>query len=154
MCDKVELCVIIVSQIMKYRMACILYIHSIMEAKNHSTNAVLILEDDRDLAESIRLFLEDVYPVYITNDPAKLNAYITKYDIKLLVTDLDNTNPNLKKKLRMIKSSYPGVKIILMYIFLDEDSYKSNSILQEADDYIFKPFDTDVFRYKIDRLLA
>ena len=39
-------------------------------------------------------------------------------------------------------------------MFLDEDEHRDHSILKEADDYIFKPFDADVFRYKIDRLLT
>jgi DNA-binding response OmpR family regulator len=135
-------------------MAYILYVFFVMGTVNNSANAVLILEDDRDLADSIRLFLEDVYPVYIIDDPSKLRTYITKYRIKLLVTDLDMAYQNLQHNLQVIKSSNPGVKIILMYMFLDEDGQKNHSILNEADDYIFKPFDADVFRYKVDRLLA
>ena len=119
-----------------------------------STNGVLILENDKDLADSIRIFLEDVYSVYIIDDPSKIKAYISKYGIKLLVTDLDLPHPNLRNKLQSIKTSNPGIKIILMYMFLDEDGQRDSSILKEADDYIFKPFDADVFRYKVDRLLA
>jgi DNA-binding response OmpR family regulator len=118
------------------------------------TNSVLILENDKDLADSIRVFLEDVYAVYIIDDPAQIKNYISKYGIKLLVTDLDMADPNLINNLHMLKNSYPGIKIILMYMFLDEDGKKDSSLLKEADDYIFKPFDADVFRYKIDRLLA
>jgi len=118
------------------------------------SNGVLILEDDKDLADSIRVFLEDVYSVYIIDDPSKIKTYITKYGIKLLVTDLDMPHPNLRNKLQSVKTSNPGVKIILMYMFLDEDGQRDSSILKEADDYIFKPFDADVFRYKVDRLLA
>jgi DNA-binding NtrC family response regulator len=116
--------------------------------------AVLILEDDKDLADSIRIFLEDNYSVYVIDDPSEINNAISKYGIKLLVTDLDMTLPDLQKILQMIKSANPGVKIILMYMFLDDDDSSNHSILKEADDYIFKPFDADVFRYKIDRLLA
>jgi DNA-binding NtrC family response regulator len=125
-----------------------------MKRADVSTNGVLILENDKDLADSIRVFLEDVYSVYIIDDPSEIKTYITKYRIKLLVTDLDMPHPNLRNKLQSIKSSNPGIKIILMYMFLDEDGQKDSSILKEADDYIFKPFDADVFRYKVDRLLA
>lgn len=125
-----------------------------MKKADVSTTSVLILEDDKDLADSIRVFLEDVYSVYIIDDPSKIKPYIMKYGIKLLVTDLDMPHANLRNKLQSLKSSYPGVKIILMYMFLDEDGKKDSSILKEADDYIFKPFDADVFRYKVDRLLA
>jgi len=125
-----------------------------MKKADVSTASVLILENDKDLAESIRVFLEDVYSVYIIDDPSMIKTYINKYGIKLLVTDLDTPHKNLKNKLQSLRSSYPRVKIILMYMFLDEDGMKDSSILKEADDYIFKPFDADVFRYKVDQLLA
>jgi len=125
-----------------------------MKKVNIPMNGVLILENDKDLADSIRLFLEDLYSVYIIDDPSKINKYLTKYKIKLLVTDLDMPHPNLRNKLKSVKISNPGIKIILMYMFLDEDGQKDSSILKEADDHIFKPFDADVFRYKVDRLLA
>ena len=125
-----------------------------MKKADVSATSVLILENDKDLAESIRVFLEDVYSVYIIDDPSKIRAYIDKYGIKLLVTDLDMPHTNLLNKLQSLKSSFPGIKIILMYMFLDEDGKLDSSILKEADDYIFKPFDADVFRYKVDRLLA
>ena len=125
-----------------------------MKKADNSATSVLILENDKDLADSIRVFLEDVYSVYIIDDPSKIMTYIDKYRIKLLVTDLDTPHPNLINRLHSLRTSNPSVKIILMYMFLDEDGKKDSSILKEADDYIFKPFDADVFRYKVDRLLA
>jgi len=135
-------------------MAHILYINMVMALVSKTANAVLILEKDRDLANSIRVFLEDVYQVYIIDDPSELVSHIRRYGIKLLVTDLDYANADLQTNLHNIRSSNPGVKIILMYMFLDDDNQKSHSILKEADDYIFKPFDADVFRYKVDKLLS
>jgi DNA-binding NtrC family response regulator len=116
--------------------------------------AVLILEKDLDLADSIRMFLEDVYPVYILDDPSKLRSHINRYGIKLIVTDLDMATKDFHKKILNIRSAHPAVKIILMYMFLDEDEVKNHAILKEADDFIFKPFDANVFRHKVDRLLA
>ena len=119
-----------------------------------SAKSVLILEKDQDLADSIRVFLEDAYPVYIINDPSKLVSHIKKYGIKLLVTDLDYSNHDLQSNLHELRLSIPGIKIILMYMFLDDENRKSHTLLKEADDYIFKPFDADVFRYKVDKLLS
>ncbi len=72
----------------------------------------------------------------------------------MLVTDLDYSNADLRSNLLDIRSCTPGIKIILMYMFLDDENQKSHSLLKEADDYIFKPFDADVFRYKVDKLLS
>ena len=125
-----------------------------MKTVNVPPNGVLILESDKDLADSIRVFLEDIYAVYIIDNPSEIKSYIEKYKIKLIVTDLDMPYPNLRNSLQLVRSSNPGIKIILMYMFLDEDEKRNSSILKEADDHIFKPFDADVFRYKVDRLLA
>ena len=116
--------------------------------------AVLILEKDRDLADSIRMFLEDMYPVYIIDDPSKLRSHINRYGIKLVVTDLDIATSDFHENLHSIRSANPAVKFIMMYMFLDEDDSKNYAILKEADDFIFKPFDATVFRHKVDRLLA
>ena len=135
-------------------MAHILYRTNIMATLSKSAKAVLILEKDSDLANSIRVFLEDVYPVYIINDPSELVSHINRYGIKLLVTDLEFVNADLQSNIHDLRSSHPGIKVIFMYMFLDEDNQKSHSLLKEADDHIFKPFDADVLRYKVDKLLS
>ena len=125
-----------------------------MQEKTKTEKPVLILEKDRDLAESIRTFLEDVYPVYILDNPSKLRAHINRYGIRLIVTDLDMASRELHTKLHSIRIDNPALKIILMYMFLDEDELKNHAILKQADDFIFKPFDATVFRHKVDNLLA
>ena len=120
----------------------------------NTPNAVLILESDHDLAESIRLYLEDMYRVYIIDNPRKIKSYVRRYGIKLVVSDLDVPSPELRNTLRMIRTANPGIKIILMYMFLDEDARSNHSILNEADDHIFKPFDAAVLRCKVERLLT
>ena len=113
---------------------------------------VLLLEKDIDLADSIRAFLEDSYQVFVTENPDDLQLYISRYSIHLVITDVDVLHPNLDKILKNIKSSAPQVKIILMYLFLDEDEISENSVFLDADDIILKPFDGDVLRHKLDKL--
>ena len=122
------------------------------QVKNNK--AVLIIEGDKDLADSIKLYLEDSYRVYITKDPAQIGRYISRYHIKLILTDIDVASPELQKKLIHLKTSNPDVKIILMYMFLDEDEVQEQPFFKNADDYIFKPFDADVLKNKLDKLLA
>ena len=116
--------------------------------------AVLIIESDKDLADSIKLYLEDSYQVYIAKDPAQISIYISRYQIKLILTDIDVASPELQKRLIHLKTSNPEVKIILMYMFLDEDEVQEQRFFKNADDYIFKPFDADVLKNKLDKLLA
>ena len=53
--------------------------HLIMNSVNEDSKIVLILENDKDLADSIRLYLEDSYQVYTIQDPEQLKIYIKKY---------------------------------------------------------------------------
>ena len=116
--------------------------------------AVLIIENDIDLADSIKLYLEDSYKVYITRDPAQISRFISRHDIKLILTDIEVVSPELKQRLIKLKTSHPDVKIILMYMFFDEDEIEDQSFFRNADDYIFKPFDANVLKNKMDKLFA
>jgi DNA-binding NtrC family response regulator len=113
---------------------------------------VLLLEKDNDLADSIRAFLEDSYRVFVTENPDELPVFISQYHIHVVITDVDALHPKLDKILKEIKSSDPQVKIILMYLFIDEDEISEKSIFLDADDIILKPFDVDVLRHKLDKL--
>lgn len=124
-----------------------------MKDFDKAARTVLIIENDRDLAESIKLFLEDSYQVYVTRDPKKISDIIVRRNIQLVLTDIDIPNCELQQQLSMIKSAHPDVKIIVMYMFLDEEELMEQLLFQCADDYIFKPFDADVLKRKLDRLL-
>jgi DNA-binding NtrC family response regulator len=120
--------------------------------KIEQNKAILIIENDKDLAHSIKLYLEDSYQVYITKDPARIHRYISRYHVKLILTDIDVSSPELQKRLLNLKSSNPDVKIILMYMFLDEDGAQDQPFFKNADDYILKPFDADILKSKMDKL--
>ena len=126
----------------------------LMKKMDKATKAVLIIENDRDLAESIRLYLEDSYRVYITKDPSKVHDFITRHKVQLVLTDIDIPSSALQEQLSCIKSANPDIKIIVMYMFLDEEELMEQLLFQTADDYIFKPFDADVLKQKLDRLLT
>ncbi len=74
-----------------------------MAAKERYKKSVIILENDPDLADSIRVFLEDSYKVYIVQDPAHLMRYISNYKINVLVTDLDTTHSDIQRHLNEVK---------------------------------------------------
>jgi DNA-binding NtrC family response regulator len=125
-----------------------------MRQSSKINKAVLIIENDPDLAHSIRLYLEDTYKVYVAKDSAQVADFIRRHKIGLILTDIDVSSPDLHNQLSKIKVSNPDIKIILMYMFLDEDEIQEQLIFNKADDYIFKPFDADVLRNKLEKLLA
>ncbi len=124
-----------------------------MAAGKPHKKRVIILEPDPDLADSIRVYLEDSYQVYVVQDPAQIMQYMANFKINLLVTDLDISHPDIKRHLNEARVFNPNLKILVMYMFIDEDNILAKSILNDVDDYIFKPFNADVLRHKLDRLV-
>jgi DNA-binding response OmpR family regulator len=119
---------------------------------SQSVPCIILLENDIDLADSICAFLEETYRVFVIQDPAELPSYITRYQINLIISDVDTHHPNLEKILKRIKTTDPRIKVLLMYLFIDEDEVSDKSIFKDADDIILKPFDVDVLRNKLDKL--
>ena len=122
-------------------------------AANRSKKRVIILGSDPELADSIRVYLEDAYKVYVVNDPSRIMRYISNFKVNLLLTDLDTSLPDIKRHLQEARDVNPNLKIMVMYMFIDEDNQLARSILDDVDDYIFKPFNVDVLRHKLDRLV-
>jgi DNA-binding response OmpR family regulator len=115
--------------------------------------ALLVLGVDPDLAEGIRIYLEDSYSVYLLTDPADLEMHLASNRVDLLLTDIDTAGFEKLQQLPSIKLSYPGLKIIVMYMFQDEEERPEKSALSTADDSISKPFSASVLKYKLDQLL-
>ena len=122
--------------------------------RTEQNKTILIIENDKDLADSIKLYLEDSYRVFITRDLAQISRCIARHKIQIILTDIDMASPEIQNKLIELKSDNPDVKIILMYMFLDEDEAQDQPFFKNADDYIFKPFDADVLKDKLDKWFA
>jgi len=116
--------------------------------------ALLILGVDPDLAEGIRIYLEDSYQVYLISDSADLDGCLASFHAYLLLTDIDTADINTMHQLQNIKSAHPEMKIIMMYMFPDEEESREKSVLSAADDSISKPFSASVLKYKLDQLLS
>ncbi len=130
-----------------------IYIAQIPAMPIKNKKQVLILEQDKDLADSIRIYLEENYIVHICAEPQKLLERIAYHPIDVLLTGIDFPLANLRNLLHQIKMTRPEIKIIVMYMFFDADRGTENLILNDADDYIAKPFDVGILKNKLDKLL-
>jgi DNA-binding response OmpR family regulator len=124
-----------------------------MNAESAKKPVILLLISDKDLAESIRIYLEDAYKVYMTANQTECLDLLAAHPIDLLLVDLDMSELEKAKWLDILPSDFPRLKILGMYMFLDEDDRSEINITKIAHDYIFKPFSASVMKYKIDALL-
>ncbi len=115
-------------------------------------NKVLIFDKDIELANNIRIYLEDSFKVKIVKsiDDLITEIKINKFDF--LLSEIDAKNQDFQNILNQIKTIQPGIKILLMYTYFDSDGITEKSILNAVDGYIFKPFDVNILKSKLSQL--
>lgn len=125
-----------------------------MRENDRKKTSVLILECDKDLGSSIKTYLEDSFRVFSTCNPDEIDRLISQNQIDILLTGIDFPRMNLKSIMERARQVSPKIKVVVMYMFFDTDRWTEKLILSNADDYIAKPFDADVLKHKLDRLMA
>lgn len=110
---------------------------------------ILIVEDDKDIANLLRDFLTDKgYVVSVANDGDKALAQYNKYGVKLCILDImlpGKDGFHILSKIRE-ESNIP----IIIASAKDTKEDKLNGLMGGADDYIEKPYDIDILLAKID----
>lgn len=109
---------------------------------------ILIVEDDKDLAELMTDFLrEEGYVVSSTSDGGRAVELYAKYGARLVILDINLPDVNgfaVCSKLREAADT----PILIVSARLDKED-KLNAFDLGADDYIEKPFDIDILIAKI-----
>ena len=109
---------------------------------------VLLVEDDIDLNETVREFLENFYKVDSVKDgeEALNKAYEKNYDVIILDVKLPKINGfEVAKKIR----EFSKVPIIFI-TSLDSEKDVEEGFLSGGDDYIRKPFSLKELKLRID----
>jgi len=112
---------------------------------------LLLVEDDFDLNETIKEFLENFYEVEVVFDgeEAVNIVYENKFDIIILDVKLPKLNGfEVAKEIRKFKST----PIIFLTSF-DSEKDIEKGFLSGADDYIRKPFSLKELKFRIDAII-
>jgi len=113
---------------------------------------ILLVEDDNNLSDIVKKFLiKESYSVDICNDgnAALEQMYNNGYHLLILDIMLPGVNGHeLLKEYRKI-SDFP----VLMITALDDDENEIKAFINEADDYITKPFSMRVMVERVKALL-
>ena len=124
-----------------------------LRAKNKKRK-ILLFDNDKELADNIKLYLEDLYAVNIVTNIDNLAPELFKQSYDFLIFEATSTDIHYNIIINKIRLIVPDTKIVLMCTFFDTDNNTERSILGNVDDYIFKPFDVNLLRQKLIKLYS
>jgi DNA-binding response OmpR family regulator len=125
-----------------------------MPRAENKKRKILLFDNDKELADNIKLYLEDIYIVYIVTSIDNLAPELFKQSYDFLIFEATSTDINYNIIINKIRLIIPDIKIVLMCTFFDADNDNERLILGNVDDYIFKPFDVNLLRQKLIKLYS
>ena len=124
-------------------------------AKKAAAKRILLVDDDAEIIESLRLALEaNGYGVMIARDGNQGLAITEREDPDLVILDMMMPKRSgflVLEKLRRTRENPPR---IIMITANEGSRHKAYAEMLGVDDYIRKPFPMDRLMASIDRLLA
>ncbi|MEN8189619.1 MAG: response regulator [Thermodesulfobacteriota bacterium] len=117
------------------------------------TETIMVIDDDRDLRESIVEILEDNDFTVTGCDSAETALQKIKFQVPRLVI-VDNMMPGMGGMvlIPLFKKDYPGIRIIMITAFSTVDN-AVEAMKIGADDYLAKPFKRDELLVAVKRNL-
>ncbi len=115
---------------------------------------ILLVDRDPDVGNSLQEFLKDDYEVFYLNDGSDILPSILKYDIDLVLTDIDLPNTYFYTVLNQLKTSFPQIPVFVMYVYCDCTQEMEEIIRKLADAIFLKPFDLQELKKRTDWHLA
>ena len=96
--------------------------------KDKTAPKILLVDDDRDMCESLAdvLALESDYVISITTDPLKALEMVKAEDFSLIILDYKMPEMNGIELLKRIKAIKPGATVFLLTAFI------SNELIEHA----------------------
>ena len=115
---------------------------------------ILLFDNDKELADNIKLYLEDLYSVNVVTNIDNLAPELFKTTYDFLIFEVSSIDADYNIIINKIRLIVPDTKIVLMCTFFDTDNNTERLILGNVDDYIFKPFDVNLLRQKLIKLYS
>ena len=116
---------------------------------------LLVVDDNHDMRCYIRSLLKNEYKLLEAENGVEAMKIIEKYQVDLIVSDLlmpemDGLELSKRVKENLATSHIPF--LILTAVHSEENEKKCYSI--GVDEYLCKPFDADIFKYRIRNILT
>lgn len=119
-----------------------------------SLPTVLIVEDNKDLCNMLKLQLEDKFNIYMANDGVEGLKKVHLYHPDMVVTDQMMPNMDGIEMLQRIRKDFQISHIpVIILTAKGNDEAKTKAISMGANAYIIKPFSKDYLVARIEQLL-
>lgn len=120
-----------------------------------NTAQILICDDETGIRESLKLILENEYPLAYARNGQEVVTLLKdkKNQPDLLIMDIKMPRMNGLDTLRQLRRVRPKLRVLII------TGYESSDVAAEAvrlgaSDYLTKPFDRETVREKVRALLA
>lgn len=128
---------------------------SVMEEVPLQKETMLVVDDNHDMRCYIRSLLQKEYKLLEAENGVKAMEILEKHHVDLIISDLlmpemDGLEFSKRVKENLATSHIPF--LILTAVHSEENEKKCYSI--GVDEYLCKPFDADIFKYRIRNILT
>lgn len=128
---------------------------SAMEEVPLQKETLLVVDDNHDMRRYIRSLLQKEYKLFEAENGVKAMEILEKHHVDLIISDLlmpemDGLEFSKRVKENLATSHIPF--LILTAVHSEENEKKCYSI--GVDEYLCKPFDADIFKYRIRNILT
>ena len=122
-----------------------------MRERKKNKKSVFLYDNESDLANNIKLYLEDSYKVYNIKSIDNLILDLRHNFFDFVVLDFDSIYQNFNKIINEVRRKSSTTKILLMCTIFNTENFNEKEILNKVDDFIFKPFNVDLLKLKLTR---
>ncbi|KPJ63145.1 MAG: hypothetical protein AMS15_01480 [Planctomycetes bacterium DG_23] len=109
------------------------------ENTENSIYKLLVVDDEIGARESLKLILKDTYDVLTAESAQEGLRKMRGEDVDLILTDIRMPGISGLEFLKLVKTWYPGVEVILVTAYPDSKT-TLKALKEGALDYIIKPF--------------
>jgi type IV pilus assembly protein PilB len=127
-----------------------------IDQNEYTIPKILILDDDLHFLKMVKIMVEKstYWQIYTANTPQKAFEVINKNRIDLILLDVMMPNVDGYTMLKKFRSNLATATTpIIMLTALKNNENEIKGLRLGADDFIIKPFDFDIFKARIVRLL-
>jgi len=125
------------------------------ETGNREAKQVLLVDDDREIVESMRVALEaSGYKILVARDGNQGLAMAERHDPDLVVLDMMMPKRSGFLVLEKLRRTRPVPIRVIMITANEGSRHKAYAEMLGVDDYIRKPFPMDRLIQSVNRLLS